>query len=101
MTTALLHLALQGLTERNPASHAIMYVGIVLGGLLVVMVGVEIFDWLRERLANRRAGIDAPDDGPGSVHVRPPESELRHRHSTDVPKVSREQRPNVPTRHRG
>ena len=89
--------AAQGLTERNPASHAIWVVAAITLAALALMVGIEILDWLRERIRNRRAGIHEPEVEPGGFGLHEPDTELHHRYEQKLPKVaSREQRANEP-----
>lgn len=89
--------AAQGLTERNPASHAIWVVATITLAALAVMVGIEVFDWVRERIKNRRAGLSAPEEQPEGFHLHEPDTELHHRYEQRLPKVaSREQRANEP-----
>lgn len=93
-------LAAQALFERNPASHAIRFIGLLLLVLVAVMVAVEIFDWLRERAANYRANLGAPEEKPNEFPVHEPDTELRHRYHQEIPTVSsREQRANEPKNH--
>jgi len=96
-------LALQGLLDFNPASHGVWLVAAVFGGVILVIVAVDVVDRLRELIVNRRlrsemdaAGPDDSHERPGTdgFHVHPPDSELRHRHYSEPPKVGRDRRPN-------
>ena len=97
----MLSLALaQGLLDRNPASHAIMWVALLMGALVAVIVTVEVLDWIRDTAANRRAGVIEAETRADGIRVHPSDTELRGRYADDPGSVSREQRANEPTRHR-
>ncbi len=48
----------QALTEYNPASHAIFWLGLGLMGLLGVLALIEVWDWLWERIRRGRRDED-------------------------------------------
>jgi hypothetical protein len=48
------YLLAQALQERNPASHAIMWIAFGTLAILFVIARFEIADWLRYRIADRR-----------------------------------------------
>ncbi|MFQ5526641.1 MAG: hypothetical protein ACE5GX_10305 [Thermoanaerobaculia bacterium] len=88
----------QALQDFNWASHAIRFVGFLGFAVVIVIAVVESVSWVRERIANRLAGVRDPEVDPHGFQVRDPESELRHRYYSDPPKVSREQRANEPAK---
>lgn len=88
--------AAQGLLDFNPASHGVWLVALAIVGVFAVIVLVDLVGRLLEWAANRRAGVDRAEEGPGEVRVTPPDSELRRRHHSEPPKVGRDRAPNDP-----
>ncbi len=89
----------EALGDFNWASHAIRFVGWLGFGVVLVIVVVEVLSWLRERLANRLAGIPDFEADPLGFQIRDPDTELRHRYFSDPPKISRDRRANEPEKH--
>ncbi|MGD2115983.1 MAG: hypothetical protein PVG07_13070 [Acidobacteriota bacterium] len=106
-STALL--AAPPLTDFNPASHGVWFGAFALAVVIVIIVLVDVVDWLWQRLRYRRGGPGWPEGPePGQeergvhgrgVEVHRPDSELRHRHYREPPKISRDHRPNEPADH--
>lgn len=65
----------QGLTERNPASHAIWWIAGVAVLVLAAVVVIDLLDWIRFRSRSGSPEIPEPD-----FNLEEPESTLRQRH---------------------
>ena len=97
----LLLLAAPPFTQPNPVSHWVWWVALGLGLLVVIIVGVDAVDWVRERLSRRRRDHEETAEKADGVHVHRPETELRHRHYREPPRIGRDRRANEPSERDG
>ncbi len=97
----LLLLAAPPFTRPNPVSHWVWWVAAGLGLLVLIIVGVDAVDWVRERVSRLRRDSGETKEGTGDLHVRRPDTELRHRHYREPPRIGRDRRANEPGEHDG
>lgn len=89
-------LAAPPFTRPNPVSHWVWWVAAGLGLLVVIIVGVDAVDWVREQISRRRRDSGETKERTPDLRVRRPDSEMRQRHYREPPRIGRDRRANEP-----